>query len=57
MKENINFFIALAPVVVSHPNGFFYDVVRFFAPEIKWTLDYLDIYYMFGFIWDEVARI
>jgi len=37
MKENINFFIALSPVVVTHPFGMFWDVTKFFTNEIKWT--------------------
>jgi len=34
MKENVNFFIALAPVVVVHPFGLFWDTTMFFFDEI-----------------------
>ena len=57
MKENINFFIALSPVVVTHPFGMFWDVAKFFTNEIKWTLDYLCIYELFGFIFEELAKL
>jgi len=29
----------------------------FFFDEIKWSLDFFCIYEMFGFIWDELARL